>query len=356
MSNVVNFPNESANREQAVDWISRLDRGLRPEERPELKAWLDADASRQGILLEYAELWDRMDVLSELSELFPLEARQPAAWKNTDTWYLKPMTLAAVGVFVMLGALALYNRTSLVERAGTFMTATRDMSSSYQTAIGEQRSVVLPDKSVITLNTDTLVHVRYTGSDRLIELVQGEANFEVAKHDPRVFSVSVGESQFKAVGTAFNIRVSTERGVALTVTEGRVKVLPNTKAAVKNESQTALAGRATEILVDAGSAVALGEATQIVEMVTPDKMEAITSWKRGMIDINDQTLEQAILEVSRYSNLKFVIPEESVRQIPVSGYFKIGDIDGLIAALRTNFDVNASRQGDTITLSTQHAL
>ncbi len=231
----------------------------------------------------------------------------------------------------------------------------KDFDAVYQTAVGEQREIALPDQSIVTLNTATQAHVHYTASARSIELLGGEAHFAVAKHEGRVFSVRVGLNEFRAVGTAFNIRVRSGRGVALTVTEGRVQVLvspplePNHIARVPS-GVTAT----TEIMVDAGKEVEIDSATQTVEHLRPAQLDAALAWKHGMIVLDGESLESAIAEVSRYSNAHFLIPDAKTRRIPVSGYFRVGDVDGLIAALHSNFKINATRNGDSITLSSEH--
>ena len=74
-------------REQAALWLARLDKGLGSEERAELRAWLAEDPSHRNAFLELASLWDELDVLAELSELFPLE--QPVrAVPHRGRWLL----------------------------------------------------------------------------------------------------------------------------------------------------------------------------------------------------------------------------------------------------------------------------
>ena len=59
------------------------------------------------------------------------------------------------------------------------------MPRSYSTVRGEQRIQRLPDGSVLHLNTDSAVTVRYSRTDRLVTLDRGQALFEVAHQDER---------------------------------------------------------------------------------------------------------------------------------------------------------------------------
>lgn len=348
MSNIVNFPNDQATRDEAGAWIAAIDRGLKPGEREALQSWLGTDTHRRKVLFELAELWDGMDVLAEISDLFPLEREVPPP--APVQWYLRPATLSLAALVVAVGLWVNLGRESAPADQVVQAPVRQSLAVAYQTAVGEQRQVTLPDKSVIALNTGTSLRVRYTDTARSIELLQGEAHFEVAKHDGRVFTVHVGDNEFRAVGTAFNVRLDAERGVALMVTEGRVKVVA---AAVQTTDAPSAEPLATEIMVDAGKEVILDDAIQTVESVPAEKIEVAMAWRQGQIVLDGDSLEQAIREISRYSSLNFVIAEDSIKRIPVSGYFKVGDVEGLMSALRTNFHISTAQEGDTIVLSAQ---
>jgi len=51
----------------------------------------------------------------------------------------------------------------------------------YTTQVGEQRSIALPDGSLIELNARSSVRVRFTSNERAVELLEGQALFRVAK-------------------------------------------------------------------------------------------------------------------------------------------------------------------------------
>jgi transmembrane sensor len=207
------------------------------------------------------------------------------------------------------------------------------------------------------------LRVHYTDTVRKIELVSGEAHFQVAKHEGRVFSVQVGANEFRAVGTAFDIRVDSERGIKLTVTEGRVQVRTPSGAgrlnAGINGGVNTLARNevgepaTTDIFVDAGREVAIDTAVQTVQQLQPAQIQAALAWKSGMIAFDADPLEKAIREVNRYSTTRFLITDEKTKKLPVSGYFRVGDIDGLMATLHNNFNIEATRDGDVIILSSR---
>ena len=94
----------------------------------------------------------------------------------------------------------------------------------FQTAIGEQAAVALPDGSSFDLNTNSRIWVDYSQRQRVIRLERGEAYFKVAHDTHRPFWVRAGDYWVRAVGTAFNVYLR-PTGVEVTVSEGTVKVV-----------------------------------------------------------------------------------------------------------------------------------
>ncbi|MEJ0035692.1 MAG: FecR domain-containing protein [Gammaproteobacteria bacterium] len=94
----------------------------------------------------------------------------------------------------------------------------------FQTKVGEQRSVLLADGSRVTLNTASKIEVQLRSDHRVVQLVQGEALFEVAHDTRRPFDVHVGDVVVRAVGTQFDIDRRAKRTV-VTVVEGRVAMI-----------------------------------------------------------------------------------------------------------------------------------
>ena len=98
------------------------------------------------------------------------------------------------------------------------------LPKTYQTAHGEQIVAQLPDGSELHLNTDSSVTVRYTRSERVVEIARGQALFTVARDEHRRFRVAAGDAHVLAVGTRFDIYRRPDATI-VTVVEGSVAVL-----------------------------------------------------------------------------------------------------------------------------------
>jgi transmembrane sensor len=340
---VIRLPNQRRAREEASVWIARLDRGLTVEERRALDEWLAVDPGHSTALVDLAGLWDKADVLGELAELFPLE-RQSLAKPRAMRFVLGACAAALVGVAVVVG----YNVFTVAgESPSPALVAAQPAAPQttaavqqhlYDTAVGEQSTVRLSDGSIVTLNTDSSIEVRYDDAQRGVVLLRGEVFFEVAHDTTRPFRVQAGDRVLEAVGTAFNVRLDGGNDVRMMVTEGKVRVAPRVPDAAPQAS-------ASPAIVSAGNLAVMHEGPMVVKGVDPTEIEVQLSWRRGMLVFNGEPLASVLLEIGRYTTVVFA-PDDSIRNVRVGGYFRAGDVDGLLAALRESFDIDSKRTAD----------
>src|SRR5690606_23063359 len=89
---------------------------------------------------------------------------------------------------------------------------------------GERREVVLADGSVVQVDPQTRLDVRFDDRFRRVVLTQGRAVFRVARQPGRPFFVESGEAVVRAVGTAFGVERREHGRLVVTVAEGKVAV------------------------------------------------------------------------------------------------------------------------------------
>src|SRR5258708_4169433 len=98
-------------------------------------------------------------------------------------------------------------------------------ANTYSTGIGEQRTVRLGDGSTIELNALSKIRTRLSRDRRDVELVRGQALFQVVKDRARPFIVASGATTVRAAGTQFDV-YRKDSGTTVTVLEGEDSVLP----------------------------------------------------------------------------------------------------------------------------------
>lgn len=339
MKNILQFPNQSAlEEEESALWLVRLDRGnLSDAEKDAFRAWLQAKPNRAQVFEKHLKLWGAFDSLSLLEEVFPLKKR--------SSMRRNPLSLTAAGMALaaclIMAVIMLYPQQQ--------NPATQRAELSYQTAIGQQSRIVLEDGSVMTLNTDTVAKVAYSKTNRTIHLLRGEGHFEVAKNPQRPFTVYAGDGYVKALGTAFSVRL-TESDVDILVSEGVVEVVTGKTDSTTPASAQAV-GKKTVILSEKGAAH-YSKAIEHVAYLPEKLIQKRNAWQRGKWVFEGDELADVLAEAQRYTTQQISLADPAIGKLKVGGVFKAGDVDSLLRAIATGFDVViTAKGGDNIELS-----
>lgn len=201
----------------------------------------------------------------------------------------------------------------------------------FQTEIGEQRSVVLRDGSMITLNTASEIEVKYGEQRRFIRLVRGEALFDVA-HDPqRPFDVDTGQAVVRAVGTRFNIDRRAER-TTVSVVQGKVHVMaepPRGQSPTTGRAATVAAAPSTEILVEAQQLVVTEAGMSEPEHIAD--LAPVTAWTQRQLVFENRSLGDVAEEFNRYNRSHILIESARLRTQSVTGVFQANDSAAFLA-------------------------
>lgn len=348
MTTVVPISRDEERLEAACRWTVRLDEGLSAGDEAALGTWLAGHPRNPAALIEVAQAWDKLDCLSRLADVFPIEQSMAhAATVNRPPRRPAAAWLAAAACVLVactwLFAPQWYSGEQPRERL------TAQTAATYQTAIGEHRTVRLSDGTVMTLNTDSRVSVAYSESARLLELVRGEIHVEVVPDPVRPLSVIAGDRVVQAVGTAFTVELTVGHEVELVVTEGKVLVGVRAPRSHTDPAQGLITPALREAVgtrtVSAGQELIARAAEDVVVPVSPEDIEVELAWRDGRLIFRDEPLEQAIAEIERYTIVDFVFLDDSLKQQSISGRYKTGDIEALLLALRANFDIRYEYDG-----------
>ncbi|GAA6206278.1 MULTISPECIES: FecR domain-containing protein [Thalassotalea] len=316
-------------KQQARTWVRCLNRGLTDSEKPQLIAWLNQNPLHHQALYKATSVFDNIKELNELNGVFPLE-------KNDRLSGLSAKSLFLIMLLLSLMAILLGQSISTIS-----VFPAENQMMNYQTRIGEQHEFLLPDGSKVTLNTHSKITVNYNKNHRNIHLLYGEALFDVAKDKTRPFTVNTGNKSFTALGTVFNIQKNNELDMELYVSEGQVLVsnqLPSKKLASLIETERAKHD-SSMIITDGEKTVIENKQQQATFSLSQAQAEQELSWQQGMLIFSGETLKEALSEVSRYNKIQFEIANDDVSKIKIAGYFKAGDINGLLESLANNFNI-----------------
>jgi transmembrane sensor len=291
---------------QAAEWVAKRELGsLSPEDETHFEAWLATDTRALGAYCRIEGTLLRVERVGGLAndDEHGLDIPKEAS----DTIGVPRMERRRV---MMMGGMAAGIAAVFV--AGATVWGKRH-NNIYATDIGVVREFSLSDGSVITLNTDSKVLVKYTERMREVHLVRGEALFDVAKNKSRPFVVSAGSAQVRAVGTSFAVSILPQQPTQVIVREGVVEV----KAAGANPNSAVRAKANSRVLVPNGNGL-------VSVSVAQARVARDLAWQYGQIAFDSATLRDAANEFRRYSNIRIVV-DDSVANRTVTGLFSSND-------------------------------
>jgi transmembrane sensor len=329
---------------QAADWFVANDAGLSETEQAGLVGWLRDSPRHVQAFLEVTEIThdlaavdapnfsieslvaaaradDTVDVLTLAPEA--AQDSRPSRRRGGRTLWAVPLAAAAVLLIVAV-SLLWWNRDG--ERFG--------LPRIYETAHGEQGSWRLPDGSTLRLNTESSATVRYSGSERLVELNRGQALFDVSHGDRRRFRVSAGGAQVIATGTEFDVYCR-DTLTLITVVQGDVRVYAWDSTAARSSTLPA-----SSIPLSAGQQIGVNAGGLWGEPVSVDTKAAV-AWLRHEIIAQNRPLGEVAAEFNRYGRVQIVIDDPALKMLRISGHFDAYDTDSFAAFL-------ASLEGVTV--------
>ena len=331
MNNVYEIRQRDKSYDEASQWCARMDKGLSAAEEQELQQWMvESDANRK-VLFEMTSLWDDMSVMSRLADLIP----EPATRSRGATSFMA--IAASVLVAVVAGGWLFWSQGFDTGVTDTYTAVVPE--SVYETQVGEQSTVVLHDGTQVVLNTNSRIEVIYTDTYRLLRLERGEIHVDVAHDKDRPLSVVAGDRIVQAVGTAFSVEITSDQKIEVVVTEGEVRIgVRGTPHAAKFVVAPPVL-QSSAVAVAAGEEVLLGTPDENIVQVSLEEIAIKLSWREGNLIFRGETLEDAVAEIGRYTTIEFVILDEDLKKKTIGGHYRAGDVDGLLASLRAQFNV-----------------
>jgi transmembrane sensor len=341
---------------EAAHWVMRLERGLTATEQDEFLQWYMADERHPRELDRQMANWSRLNVLADWRpehaarpnrDLLAPSLARAGGGKPRHPWYWSIEAGLAAAAAVIFGV---YLFRQPAPAPVSVSAPVAEVVPAHIAAI-ERRT--LDDGTVIELNRGAEVAVLYTATERKVRLERGEAMFRVAKNPARPFIVITGDVQFRAVGTAFNVRRDPE-AVELIVTEGKVRVQPQNARAGLGAPPEEGPGAGTPLVVAGELALVPlqpGKAEVSVRKIPVERLDEKLAWHSRLLDFTNARLSAVVEEFNRRNApIRLVIDDAKLADTEVSASLRSDNIESFIRLLEGGFGVEAERSGNIVTL------
>ena len=293
-----------------------------PDERVEVYEWIKTSPENE----------DKFNSLRRIQDYF-IWVDSNASTKNRRRRNIYYTMLQIAALFVLIfGAYKLFNpllingNSSEIIISSNLKSYTVPSREFIQFTLEDGTKVWLNSKS--TLTYDTL----FSNNERLVTL-EGEAFFDVASDVNKPFKVKIGDYVIEVTGTEFNVNSYDHFETSL------------------------LSGSVTIINEKSGNSIDLKPMESVREIdnvfVVSPVNENDLLWKKGILSINDKTIDEIIPILERYYEIQFVVENKKFdMNKKYTGKFRIEDgVEQILQILQIQNNISYRIEDDFIILN-----
>lgn len=323
--------------QEAAEWVLKNDRGLSPEEQDELTDWLTVDPTHKEAYGLHQWGWDELDRLAGFHTNHNI---------TTDEDLLAPAKKKVFWGKFLAVSLPLAACLAVFVGLSIFKGNVENPYNKEDAPIVFERikQLELADGSKIELNHGAKIETHYSVHERTVYLLNGEANFDIAKDPNRPFVVHVSGIRFRALGTVFNVRCNADT-VDLIVTEGRVQLLKEDQLEqqIGQIQQPPIIETFQRAIVSLNS----GELDIVIRELDALELEEELIWRPELIDFSDEPLPVIVEEFNRRNRVQILLDDPSLHHLRLTSIFWSDNVEAFVRLLESNFNVNVERRNDS---------
>lgn len=295
--------------EQAADWHLRLSET--PDARADFERWLAQSPEHRHAWQQIERVWGGIAQLAAP----PIHPARAAGTQRPRRRHRRLSAALAAGIAVL--AILTYPQAALHWQA------------DYITAAGETRTVTLADGSQVTLGPRSALRSDYHSERRDLQLLAGQAFFDVQRDVDRPFVVKAGSSEVRVLGTAFEVDLG-ERYLEVAVQRGLVRV------------SSQIDGASSEDDLHPGEGLRQDRLSGTVQHLRLDS-ERVAAWRRGQLFVENASVGEILEQMRRYTPGWIVLADPDLAQRRLSGIYDMRDPDRALGALAQSLSVPSRR-------------
>ena len=229
--------------------------------------------------------------------------------------------------------------------------------NEFRVPYGSKSSLTLPDGTKIWMNSGSRIRYpeKFALNERTIYL-EGEAFFDVTHNPKRPFIVKTSHINIKVYGTRFNVKSFPEESTIETAlvsgsieierTNSQGKVLNNIKmqpnqivSFSKNKGDfisdfTVVRPQEEHQVVAVASR---GKANEVKPIAPVTVIDLITSWKDEKLLFKKNNIEEIIVKMQRWYDVKITLQNENLKKCTFTGTFDKETVEQALDAMRLTY-------------------
>ena len=271
------------------------------QEKKRIEEWLIEDVRNEEL---YNEIHDEEQLTAELEELDVYDAK--SSWKILvqiiKNKRQRKILLRWKAVAILFILLSIGGVTANFLNFSDDEVIPQTYLTTIQTQRGESTTVILPDSSIVHLNSATSLTYssNFFASNRTVDL-DGEAYFEVTKSTSHPFEVSSESVKVKVYGTSFDVNTNSFNNTFdVVLEEGSVELLHNT-------------GRFENVILEPGEKASFDEENNELR-ISKVRSYKYTAWKEGLLIFEDDPMNIVLKKLERWYDIDIEITDSNINE------------------------------------------
>lgn len=295
--------------EQAVDWMIRVETTPDDTELQQaLNGWREADPKHAEAWQRALRAWGVMGAIPPDRSQWPEASNTPAA-KSAPIYSIKrrwPKLGRQVAALAVAACLMV----------AVWPTLRLHALADHRTGVGEIQQVLLQDGSEVHLGAASAIRILYSDDQRQVQLLAGQAFFQVADNAERPFVVKAEGVEVAVLGTAFDVLLGTQRH-AVSVQSGTVSI--------RREATP-------EQRLTSGQQLTLERASG-VSSIQPIAPHNVAAWREGRLSVHNRSIQDVVEILDRYYGGRIFIANATLAERRVTGSYDLNAPDVALRGL-----------------------
>ena len=258
--------------------------------------------------------------------------------RKIPAWLKVSFTAAAVVVIALLAVdLHIRLNPNWNDNATVNNTVLSANIHEIYTPKGAKANILLPDSSVVKLNSDSKIIFpdKFSGNERVV-YIEGEGFFDV-KSNPNVpMTVSTSNGyDVKVLGTKFNIYSYREEERSKTsLIEGNIDIL-------SKESVVAQLGQGDSLVKGGESTVKNSNDANIVNDI---------AWTNDILAFENTPLNEVIKKLERWYGTTFIVKDSNILRIRLTAEYENESVIQILESIKFSADIEYTIKKNTVVL------
>jgi len=304
--------------------------------------------------IDSMELYNRITKSAGISDgtVYPVSRSE----KHRLAVRLRPV-LQYAAVFIIAFSLSWLAQSLSRDKTAVPLTPVAEQIQIIEVPYGSKSRIVLPDSSVVILNSGS--SIKYANSDfnlnrRSVQLT-GEGFFNIKKNPSKPFYVTTPGMKVKVLGTTFNVKAYTDEDIEeTTLVSGKVEIYSSSDEAEK-EKPLVLKPNQRAVFIKSKKDLIQKDTLMTSQKIIPVKLQKINlqsssmteqtiSWKENTLVFDNESFNSLVVKIERWYNVKIQVDYPELVSARFTGKFDKETLEQVLSALVTvtpfRYDIN----------------